>query len=121
MPLRSFQDIGSYWLFIEGALPGTPLPLGAEALRMAAEYVFEELGLNVVPRNWLQLVAQLESRREAYRNLAGSIREANLRQAIACYETALVILYLARMDYYAHIVSSNLERARIDLQQLGEG
>ena len=32
MTLRSFQDIGHYWLFIEGALPGAPLAAGAEAL-----------------------------------------------------------------------------------------
>jgi len=60
MPLESWQDIGSYWLFIEGALPGAPIPLGAAALRTAAAQVFEELGLGVVPRNWLQLVAQLD-------------------------------------------------------------
>lgn len=60
MPLESWQDIGSYWLFIEGALPGAPIPLGAAALRAAATQVFEEMGLSVVPRNWLQLVAQLD-------------------------------------------------------------
>jgi ubiquinone/menaquinone biosynthesis C-methylase UbiE len=59
MPLESWQDIGSYWLFIEGALPGAPISLGAEALRTAAVQAFEELGLDVVPRNWLQLVGQL--------------------------------------------------------------
>jgi ubiquinone/menaquinone biosynthesis C-methylase UbiE len=59
MPLRSWQDIGSYWLFIEGALPGAPIALGAAALRVAAAQAFEELELNVVPRNWLQLVGQL--------------------------------------------------------------
>jgi ubiquinone/menaquinone biosynthesis C-methylase UbiE len=59
MPLESWQDIGSYWLFIEGALPGAPIALGAAALRVAAEQAFEELGLSVVPRNWLQLVGQL--------------------------------------------------------------
>src|SRR5579871_5428027 len=60
MPLESWQDIGSYWLFIEGALPGAPIALGAAALRAAAVQAFEELGLSVVPRNWLQLVGQLE-------------------------------------------------------------
>jgi ubiquinone/menaquinone biosynthesis C-methylase UbiE len=58
MPLRSWQDIGRYWLFIEGALPGVPIPVGADALEFAAAEAFEELGLVDVPRIWLQLVAQ---------------------------------------------------------------
>ena len=58
MPLRSWQDIGRYWLFIEGALPGAPIPVGADALEASATEVFEEMGLSGVPRNWLQLVAQ---------------------------------------------------------------
>lgn len=58
MPLSSWQDIGRYWLFIEGALPGVPIPIGADALSAAAAQAFEELGLTSVPRVWLQLVAQ---------------------------------------------------------------
>lgn len=58
MPLRSWQDIGRYWLFIEGALPGVPIPLGADALEYGAAEAFTELGLTEVPRNWLQLVGQ---------------------------------------------------------------
>jgi ubiquinone/menaquinone biosynthesis C-methylase UbiE len=58
MPLSSWKDIGSYWLFIEGALPGVPIPIGAEALTHAAEQAFEELDLTDVPRVWLQLVTQ---------------------------------------------------------------
>jgi ubiquinone/menaquinone biosynthesis C-methylase UbiE len=58
MPLRSWQDIGRYWLFIEGALPGVPIPIGADALEHAAAEAFAELSLTEVPRNWLQLVAQ---------------------------------------------------------------
>ena len=58
MPLRSWQDIGRYWLFIEGALPGVPIPIGADALEASAAEAFAELGLTEVPRNWLQLVAQ---------------------------------------------------------------
>lgn len=57
MTLRSFQDIGHYWLFIEGALPGAPLPAGAEALGYGAAEAFAELSLRSVPRRWLQLVA----------------------------------------------------------------
>jgi len=58
MPLRSWQDIGRYWLFIEGALPGVPIPVSADALEFAAAAAFEELNLVDVPRIWLQLVAQ---------------------------------------------------------------
>jgi ubiquinone/menaquinone biosynthesis C-methylase UbiE len=56
MDLSSFQDIGRYWLFIEGALPGVPLPAGADALAHGAAEAFEELGLDDVPRHWLQVV-----------------------------------------------------------------
>ncbi len=58
MPLRSWQDIGRYWLFIEGALPGVPIPIGADALEHAAAEAFAELDITEVPRIWLQLVAQ---------------------------------------------------------------
>jgi ubiquinone/menaquinone biosynthesis C-methylase UbiE len=57
MTLDSYRDIGHYWLFIEGALPGIPLALGAEALGISAYQAGEELGLKEVPRNWLQIFA----------------------------------------------------------------
>ena len=58
MPLRSWQDIGRYWLFIEGALPGVPIPVGADALEHAAAEAFAELHISEVPRIWLQMVAE---------------------------------------------------------------
>src|SRR5262245_58386668 len=58
MPLRAWQDIGSYSLFIEGALPGVPIPIGAEALDHAAVETFAELNVEVIPHIWLQLVLQ---------------------------------------------------------------
>jgi ubiquinone/menaquinone biosynthesis C-methylase UbiE len=58
MPLRAWQDIGAYSLFIEGALPGVPIPVGAEALQHAAAETFAELGVDVIPRIWLQLILQ---------------------------------------------------------------
>ena len=61
MPLRSWQDIGRYWLFIEGALPGVPIPAGADALEHAAGEAFAELGIHEVPRIWLQLVARKDA------------------------------------------------------------
>lgn len=58
MTLESFQDIGRYWLFIEGALPGVPLDAGAEALHHGAAEVFAQQERTAVPRNWLQMVAR---------------------------------------------------------------
>lgn len=57
IPLDAWRDIGQYWLFIEGALPGVPLALGAAALKAAVYQAGQELGLTEVPRIWLQLVA----------------------------------------------------------------
>ena len=47
----------------------------------------------------------------AYSNLPGGDREANLRQAIASLEAALRIFQIAHIDFYASMVSRNLERA----------
>ncbi len=57
MNLASFVDIGRYWLFIEGALPGVPLAAGADALEHGVRETFAEKGLSSVPRNWLQVIA----------------------------------------------------------------
>jgi ubiquinone/menaquinone biosynthesis C-methylase UbiE len=54
--LDAFRDVGKYWLFIEGALPGVPLALGAKALETSVYEVGQELGITEVPRNWLQIV-----------------------------------------------------------------
>ncbi|GCF09413.1 class I SAM-dependent methyltransferase [Dictyobacter arantiisoli] len=55
--LDGWRDLGQYWLFIEGALPGVPLADGARALEIAVYQAGEELGLNAIPRTWLQMVA----------------------------------------------------------------
>lgn len=55
--LDAWRDIGHYWLFIEGALPGVPLEMGAAALEIAVYQAGEEMGISETPRNWLQLVA----------------------------------------------------------------
>ena len=60
-PLRAVQDIGRYAPFVEGALPGVPVPMGADALEAAAALAFDDLHLEFVPRNWLQLVARRTS------------------------------------------------------------
>lgn len=57
MTVASYHDIGQYWLFIEGALPGIPLALGATALGTTVYQVGEELNLTDIPRNWLQIIA----------------------------------------------------------------
>ena len=55
--LDAWRDLGQYWLFIEGALPGVPLSLGAAALEVAVYQAGEEMGITGTPRNWLQLIA----------------------------------------------------------------
>ncbi|GCE20705.1 class I SAM-dependent methyltransferase [Dictyobacter kobayashii] len=55
--LDGWRDLGQYWLFIEGALPGIPLAQGAKALEVAVYQAGEELGLKEIPRTWLQMVA----------------------------------------------------------------
>ncbi len=58
MSLDGLRDLGHYWLFIEGALPGAPLALGAAALGAAVYQAGHELGMTEVPRLWLQIVAR---------------------------------------------------------------
>lgn len=55
--LDAWRDLGHYWLFIEGALPGVPLALGAAALETAVYQAGQEMDLTAVPRTWLQMVA----------------------------------------------------------------
>jgi SAM-dependent methyltransferase len=55
--LDAWRDLGHYWLFIEGALPGAPLAYAAAALENALYQAGQELGLTEVPRMWLQIVA----------------------------------------------------------------
>jgi ubiquinone/menaquinone biosynthesis C-methylase UbiE len=55
--LDGWRDLGHYWLFIEGALPGAPLAFAAAALERAVYQAGQELGLTEVPRMWLQIVA----------------------------------------------------------------
>ena len=55
--LDGWRDLGQYWLFIEGALPGVPLAFAAKALEISVYQVGQELNLTEVPRTWLQMVA----------------------------------------------------------------
>jgi hypothetical protein len=61
IPPRALQDLGHYWLFIDGALPGVPIEIGADALECAMGEVSQELNLTTVPRYWLQMVTQRET------------------------------------------------------------
>lgn len=57
----------------------------------------------------------------AYSDLPGGDRQANLEQAIACYQAALHIFHSMHLDYYTQVVSRNLEIARDALQRLEQG
>lgn len=57
MPLKGFEDISEYSLWIEGILPGVPLEEGSEALKEGVRETFRELGIASSPRNWLLVVA----------------------------------------------------------------
>lgn len=58
IPIDAWRDLGRYWLFIEGALPGVPLAFGAAALEAAVYQAAGEIGITETPRNWLQLIAR---------------------------------------------------------------
>lgn len=57
MSLDGVRDLGHYWLFVQRALPGVPLALGAAALGAAAYQAGQELGMSEIPRLWLQIIA----------------------------------------------------------------
>lgn len=58
MTPESLADIGRFSLFIEGALPGVPLEEGSEALQTGLARTLDELKVDVVPRHWLEVVAE---------------------------------------------------------------
>ncbi len=55
---QAWEDISEFSMFIEGALPGVPLEIGAEALKIGVRQAMDELSLRVVPRIWLQAIAR---------------------------------------------------------------
>src|SRR5258707_7848394 len=59
--LDAWRDLGQYWLFIEGALPGAPPAYAADALEHAVYQVGQELGVAEETRTWLQIVATKEA------------------------------------------------------------
>ena len=58
LPVAAWEDISEFSMFIEGALPGVPLEVGAEALKVGVRQAFQELRLEAVPRIWLQAIAR---------------------------------------------------------------
>lgn len=58
LPVEAWEDISEFSMFIEGALPGIPLEVGAEALKVGVRQAFQELHLEAVPRIWLQTIAR---------------------------------------------------------------
>jgi ubiquinone/menaquinone biosynthesis C-methylase UbiE len=58
LPVEAWEDISEFSMFIEGALPGVALEVGAEALKVGVRQAFHELHLEAVPRIWLQTIAR---------------------------------------------------------------
>jgi len=58
LPPACLADIGRFSLFIEGALPGVPLEEGSEALQVGLARALDELQLSVLPRYWLEVIAE---------------------------------------------------------------
>jgi ubiquinone/menaquinone biosynthesis C-methylase UbiE len=55
--LGGWLDISSFKDFIEGTLPGVPLEEASASLKAGVRQTFDELGVKVIPRNWLDVVA----------------------------------------------------------------
>lgn len=58
MTCESWQDISHYSEFAYGALPGVPLEVAIPVLQRSVAQAYEELGIEELPRNWLQVVAR---------------------------------------------------------------
>jgi len=58
MTEEGWVAISRYRDFVEGALPGVPLEPASEVLQETVRETFREMGLRVLPRNWLTAVAE---------------------------------------------------------------
>jgi ubiquinone/menaquinone biosynthesis C-methylase UbiE len=58
MTCKSWQDISQYSEFAHGALPGVPLDVAVPVLQRSVAQAYHELGIEELPRNWLQVVAR---------------------------------------------------------------
>jgi ubiquinone/menaquinone biosynthesis C-methylase UbiE len=68
MPQESFEDISEFPDFASGANLGVPIAQATSALRRAVDQAFRALDLTVVPRRWLQVIAEREDLPEARRD-----------------------------------------------------
>ncbi len=57
VPFEGWHHISNFSDWIEGAMPGTPLEKGRDALQKALVQIFEEMNLTFVPRKWLSITA----------------------------------------------------------------
>ncbi len=57
VPIEGWLDISEYEDFISGIMPGVPLEKASAALKEGVRQTFLELGIQSVPRNWLDVVA----------------------------------------------------------------
>jgi ubiquinone/menaquinone biosynthesis C-methylase UbiE len=57
VPLEGWVNISRFEDFVSGALPGVPTQQASKVLQEAVRQTFKELKLEVVPRNWLSVVA----------------------------------------------------------------
>ena len=57
VPLEGWLDISQFEDFIVGVMPGVPLDKASAALKEGAAQTYKELGVEFVPRNWLDVVA----------------------------------------------------------------
>lgn len=57
VPLDGWRDISEFSDFIEGVMPGVPMDRASNALQEGCELTFEELNVDVMPRNWLRILA----------------------------------------------------------------
>jgi hypothetical protein len=98
------------------------LPGGDRAHNLHTAIDYYEAALQVrtraaFPSHWAMTQNNLGL---AYSNLPDGDRAHNLRTAVACYEDALQVFSSMHIDYYAQVVSRNLERARNELRDLEE-
>ena len=68
MPLESFEDISEFPDFASGTNLGVPVAQATSALRRAVDQTFRALDLTIVPRRWLQVIAEREDLPEARRD-----------------------------------------------------
>jgi ubiquinone/menaquinone biosynthesis C-methylase UbiE len=57
VPLEGWLDISGFEDFIAGVMPGVPLDKASAVLKAGVIETFRQLGVDYVPRNWLDVVA----------------------------------------------------------------